>query len=208
MLRALPILLHPPKTGGISLRVAVANTVNPAPRWATARGHQLPEYYGESRSSPAAVLVRNPYTRFVAMYNYAISNKQEITPALFAAKIFNQYVHIPDKYCYNTVNPGISGKYYPCYFWHRVCTGHVDVIRFETYNQDVQRVYGIDMTHHQHLNRREGQRQTVADVSDFYSEKILAIVNLLCHEDFEHYGYTKFDSLEKMTVYCNTKEIQ
>jgi hypothetical protein len=196
----LPTLLHPPKTGGISLRVAVANTVNPAPRWATDRGHQLPEYYGESRSSPAAVLVRNPYTRFAAMYNYGIPNKQEITPAVFAAKIFNQSMHRSDEYFYDAV------KCYPCYFWHRVCTGHVDVIRFETYNQDVQRVYGIDMTHHQHLNRREGQRQTVADVSDFYSEKILAIVNLLWREDFEHYHYTKFDALEEMIVYCKTKE--
>ena len=192
----LPVLLHPPKTGGISLRAAVAKLHDPAPRWATERGHQLPEYYGESTHSPAAILVRNPYTRFVAVYNHFLSENKPITASMFAVKLFSEAISADDNNFYQSVNC------YPCYFWHHACAGTVEIIRFENYNQDVQRVYGINMNKQPHLNQRTGQRKQVCDVVHFYNEKILATVNLLWREDFEHYGYIKFDRLGQMLTYC------
>lgn len=192
----LPVLLHPPKTGGISLRTAVARHVDPAPQWATQRGHQLPKYYGASPGDPAAILVRNPYTRFVAMYNHAVNDKKQINPSMFAVKMFNEALSADDNNFYNSVNC------YPCYFWQRECTGPVEVIRFENYVEDVQRVYKLNMHQEPHMNQRSGQRKYVCDVAEFYNEKILATVNFLWREDFEHYGYIKFDRLSQMLTYC------
>lgn len=196
----LPILLHPPKTGGISLRTAIAESFDPAPSWATEKGHQLPEYYGATRSEPAAILVRNPYTRFVAMYNHTVTDQHVLTPTMFAVSLFNEAMASSLDNFYDSV------KCHPCYFWHKQCTGPVDVIRFENYVADIKRVYGIDMHDHAHLNQRTGHRRTISDVAGFYNKKILNTVNFLWKDDFENYSYVKFHSLGQISAYCSEME--
>lgn len=186
-----PLILHPPKTGGTSLRNAVIDTygahVVPVRTQLTgshdmhsSAKHGLYKDFAVPYDYPAAITVRNPYTRMWSMYNHA----KQITGYKGTFSKFLLWAY--------------QSKFFnakPCSDW--LCENIVDVIHYEAYHTDIKRVYNIDMTEHPHIYDT-GSTSSLLTVADNLTDDTLNLINSMAGPDFANFGYKKYTTVECM----------
>ena len=186
-----PLILHPPKTGGTSLRNAVIDThgAHAVPVRTELVGshdihspakHGLYNEFAVPYGYPAVLTVRNPYTRMWSMYNHA----QQITgyDTTFAKFLL---------WAYRT--RFFNAK--PCSDW--MCENIVDIIRYESYYADIKQIYDIDITKHEHIYNT-GASNSLAVIVDNLTDDTLSLINLMAGPDFNNFGYKKYITVEHM----------
>lgn len=196
----LPLLLHPPKTGGTSIHNALIqkygsdavpmtksnSDLQTSLHWTYDR-FDLPDNY------PAVICVRNPYVRFYSLYahrKHLVAELHDVPFSKFMKGVFKlgpAYRKRPPQY--------LSYHTSPMSAWH--CSQVVDLIRYETFARDIERIYNLDINEYDHIHNT-GARSSVSDVAEHYTQPVLDFINYHCSRDFQLFGYTKYNHIEEM----------
>lgn len=208
----IPILIHPPKTGGTSLYNGIISTYgeNSLPHPPGLDLDLLNLLYADEKNQLTlnathctssrynisnreyALTVRNPYTRAISTALF-VQRHHGISPPNLTILLRALYKQKSPSSPYGN----------PCSFWHTPDISYT--IRYESFRDDIRDVYKFDIDKHAHIYNT-GARRLISDVCEFYDKPLLSLVNAMYHNDFEFYGYTKFETVEDMKYYAATVE--
>lgn len=215
MRNEIPLLLHPPKTGGTSIHNALVELhgIDALPMKKMHSEHQQhkPYYsmhhkyhkFGLPDNYPAAITVRNPYTRLWSLFQHRLHLYTDL-----------EKNHTPDnKTLCNWFGKFLSRISRRAEYWTRIdvqpcakwmCDQVQHVIHFENFANDVRNVYGFDIDSFDHVYNR-GAVNNVADVVQFYTQAHLDTVNLISEKDFAMFGYERFAHIDELKSQAQIK---
>ena len=140
---------------------------------------------------PSILSVRDPYPRVLSFWSYYVKHhnravKKVPNPENYPARSFDSWVR---EYI---THPKLWYPWRPCAFWYHHLQGTVDIIRVENLEEDYKRVTGHDLkVGFESDNATVGWTRETA--LDFLNPTQVNLINEMFHEDFEIFGYEKFN---------------
>lgn len=202
----IPVLLHPPKTGGTSIHNALIELygLHNVPMEQTQRILPIEEslamhhYYHDfnlPENYPAVITVRNPYTRIWSLFRHRLRQRENLANQTPDDSTLSVWYRRFLKSKYRRNSPWNKLDILPCASW--MCPQVQHIIRYENFAHDVQQAYGFDINSFEHV-LNTGAVSCVSSVSKFYTQGHLDIVNYICEEDFELFGYKYFAHIDDL----------
>lgn len=176
------IFLRPMKTGGSTIRrfimelnennenlkgkVVAPHTILHHPWWV------IKKYVGDNiwNEYTKIASVRNPWDMLVSLYFYNIDEGVGDPEQSFSSFIYDNS-------------------------WYRVTASHMlfddellqvdDVIKLETINEDIKRIFNIDCT----LHENKGISRPSRDYKEMYDDKLVEHVRDICYREIEKFNY-------------------
>lgn len=203
------IFVHIPKTGGSIFE----NKLKLGSGHATLRHYFISEYYSSLMNKQKYnifIIVRNPYQRLISTYLNLMRSKNNI----FVEKELNllddtsnfkkfikslhKYYDLDQKLSFNTYYPIIKCVPQIEFFYldnnkTLIDKNNVNIIYFETYKNDIDNLkkeYNF-----LHDLKDINNNNKIYNLSDYYDNEILKLVNIIYKKDFEFLGYNILSSI-------------
>ena len=195
----IPLLLHPPKTGGTSIHNALIEHYGrlalPMPTDRTDSDtrinklalHRKYAQFEVPIDYPAVLCVRNPYTRAWSLFRHSLVLNNLSANENQLAEWFERFVKLAVRKNRMNTEPASN--------W--LCEQVIDLIRYESYAEDVKRVYQLDINKHKHYYNT-GSTTDVEQIAHYFTESSLDTVNYMFSKDFDQFGYTKHNYIHNM----------
>lgn len=198
ILKNIPALIHPPRTGGTSLRNAIIEKYGPdalpGRKDRQGRGIKPGDWNKHSRLEQldidedrnVVMLVRNPYERYFSMYQFNKGKVGNPEPFEFFKLMMRGQLFTATNQSLKENNHHSMGT------WHHPRVS--DIIRYETYAEDIKRVYDININEYKHINKTNN-RTNIAALID---QKTLDLLNYLSMMDFYDFGYERLETVQQV----------
>ena len=210
-----PLLLHPPKTGGTSIHNALIELYGvenvpmervhrplPAENAECLALHHQYHQFNLPENYPAVITVRNPYTRLWSLFRHRLRQRSDIQNKNLDAATLSLLYRRFLKTVYRRSMPW-SGLYVPpCAHW--MCDEVQHIVYYENFSEGVHKAYGIDINKFEHL-LNTGAVTDTSLVAKFYTQGHLDVVNRICEKDFDMFGYTCFTHIDDLHSHTQIK---
>lgn len=207
-----PVLhLHPVKTAGSSIIKTVIKCFsqpvqNLYANSSTGSIHILPGIAGTTPEDYLSLSVRNPYQRFVSMVRFypkflEFAGQETNIPIPVGTFYYNMR-----KMQFHKKDVSAKSKIYFTLWatqtdWYNLAKGKIAVIKFETLEQDIERVYGLTETADNpflHIHKFHRGYDLNDWITAFPSQDKLNLFNDIVASDFEMFGYERFDHIDDL----------
>jgi len=200
-----PVLhLHPPKTAGSSIITAVKHNFSTQLQAAFSQGitlHVIPGQQGTNATDYMSLSVRNPYQRFTSIrrfYPLHLLTADATSMCTFFYQNMRRAKCIRPMLDFNDQADRLQFILWAGQAdWYQLAKGDVAIIRFESLQQDVEAVYGVQ----EGLPRKQQldiEYNSTAWTNAFPDQRRLNQFNDLMLADFELFNYQIVEHIDDL----------